>query len=36
MTVGAWIMLVIGAVLLWGGFAASVYNAVRAGKSKSS
>lgn len=32
MSVSAWVMLVIGAVLLWGGLVAALYNAIRAGK----
>lgn len=32
MSVSAWVMLVIGAVLLWGGLAASLYNAIKAGQ----
>lgn len=28
----AWTMLIVGAILLWGGFAASVYNALKADK----
>ncbi|WP_149026969.1 MetS family NSS transporter small subunit [Novibacillus thermophilus] len=30
MSVSAWVMFVIGALLLWGGLAASIYNAVKA------
>lgn len=32
MSVSAWVMFIIGAVLLWGGLAASLYNAVKASK----
>ncbi|MBM7580558.1 MULTISPECIES: methionine/alanine import family NSS transporter small subunit [Jeotgalibacillus] len=34
MTVGAIVMMVIGIVLLWGGLAASITNAVRKSKNK--
>lgn len=32
MSVSAWVMLVIGAVLLWGGLAVVLYNAIKAGE----
>ncbi len=34
MSAGAWVMFVIGALLLWGGLALSLYNAAKVDKEK--
>jgi len=34
MSVGAWIMFVIGAIILWGGLGLALYNAMRASRQK--